>query len=171
MAALRVHGVMTDHVSRVTSLLAGAIGGAVGALAFGLLMLTRAILTEPSLEGRGLLPVLEHLSPWSSPAALWALHVLLGTLFGTVFALAVPASRGGTSLIAGLGWGLVLWIVLGQITARLLLGMPIRFDGITLHSLIGHTVYGLGLGLAYVPVARALHQVKRQAGGALAGEI
>lgn len=127
-------------------LAAGVFGGASGALAFGLIMLSTFILQGPSLDGRGLAPVLGALTGSEDPLILWELHMLIGATFGVIYALALRPRRGARALGFGLAYGFLLWGVAGQLVARAVLDVPLALDGMAYYSLAGHLLYGGVLG-------------------------
>lgn len=81
------------------------------------------------------------------------LHYGLGIVgFALPFAVLVGIVRPASTLLAGLAWGVVLWLAAGLVMAPLA-GMPVLFGftTVTLASLIAHLAYGAVLGAVYRP--------------------
>ena len=90
-------------------------------------------------------------SPHSVVAPGLLLHFLHGGLAGVVFVLLLPKIPITSSIVAGVGFGIVLWII------ALIIMKPVTGIGFQKHqlgllplvvSLGGHILYGLFLGLA-----------------------
>jgi hypothetical protein len=120
-----------------------AIAGVIGGVAFGILM-----------AAMGMLPMVGMLIGVNDPGVGYAVHLVNSAIIGVAFSLLTGplAARIGPLLAAGIGYG-VLWWVLGA-----LLIMPLWLSltadpavrGMIFHvgagqwlSLIGHLIYGL----------------------------
>lgn len=135
---------------------AGAVGGILGAIAFGAMMTMRspavleaAIPAMYGLEG-GLVG--------------WVLHVSHGAVLGVVFAALLAAAGRphlGVARGAGLGlvYGLAVWAVLAVVVMPIWLstvGFPMAppLPNVDVGSLLGHAVYGFVLGAGYAALDR-----------------
>jgi hypothetical protein len=133
--------------------LAGAVGGAAGALVMGGLVLAMndAVLAVA-------IPSLYTLAPPPNPAVGMAVHVFHGTVLGLVFAGGVAAldlDSPGTVVAAGLGWGAVTWVLLAALVMPVWLGAvgsPASppLPNFAPPSLLWHLVYGGVLAGVYV---------------------
>lgn len=136
---------------------AGAIGGFAGGVLFGIL-----------LQMMGMMPTIGMLVGVESAVVGWLVHLVLSVAFGLVFAATMmqssldrAARRVVPSTAMALGYGVVLWIVAAGIVMPLWLGAvaglaaPVPY--LTLPSLVGHLVYGIGLGVAYPLVLGSAH--------------
>lgn len=84
----------------------------------------------------------------------WFVHLSHGAVLGVVFAtnlvasgrsdLGLPAAAG-----AGVAFGIVVWAALAVVVMPLWLGMPEMVPNLDGGSLVGHSIYGLLLGVIY----------------------
>lgn len=150
-------------------LVGGALGGAIGAIAFGIVML---LLDPDVLEAA--IPAIYGLEP----AGLlgWGIHIAHGIVLGLVFGLLVTRpsilgmlrtdvetdvlSRSGIILRligAGLVYGITVWAILP------LLVLPVWIDavggsgaelisGAAAGSLLGHALFGVVLGAVFATI-------------------
>ena len=137
--------------SRISS---GAIAGLIAGLVFGLMM---QMMSAPTPEG-GRMPMMAMVAMVvgsSSVVVGWIYHLFNSSVIGAIFGwlLGPRAISAGSGLAWGVLYGLVWWIVGGQLLMPLALGMPpfaslmmppMRM--VAIGSLIGHTIYGLILG-------------------------
>lgn len=136
----------------------GAIGGLVAGIVMGIMLTMQ------------MTPVIAKAIPamygMTGLAAGWVAHLFHSTVLGVVFAFLTSAAGwqdraaeygGGIGL--GLGYGIVLWVVLAAIVMPIWLsavgfpkapGLP-NFNPM---SLVGHVVYGVVLGAVYAALAR-----------------
>lgn len=140
----------------------GIIAGLTGGVLFGLMM---QMMTVPAENGMSMsmMVMVAKVVGSDSLAVGWLYHLFNSAVIGAVFAV-VPGSR-VHGFSEGAGWGVaygVFWWLLGaQLLMPLLLGMPafasLRMAPmrmIAVGSLIGHIIYGLVLGLAFVRLRR-----------------
>jgi hypothetical protein len=136
----------------------GFIAGLMGGVLFGLMM---QMMTVPAENGMrmSMMVMVAKVVRSDSIAVGWLYHLFNSAVIGAVFAVVLGSRVRGFG--EGAGWGVaygVFWWVLGaQILMPLLLGMPafasLRMAPmrmIALGSLIGHIIYGLVLGLAFL---------------------
>jgi len=141
---------------------AGTMAGVVAGVLFGVLM---QMMTVPAENGMRMpmMAMVAKVVRSDSIAVGWLYHLFNSAVIGAVFAVALGSRVRGFG--EGAGWGVaygVFWWVLGaQILMPLLLGMPtfasLRMAPmrmIAFGSLIGHIIYGLVLGLAFVKLRR-----------------
>jgi len=132
----------------------GVISGLVGGAVFGILLsvqMTNVIeVAIPSMYG---------LAPPPNGTIGWVVHMSHAAVLGVVFAgivgvLGFDGASAWKHVAAGLVFGVVLWVVLAALI------MPVWLDAVgspadpplpnfNQTSLVGHAVYGLGLGIAY----------------------
>ena len=146
-----------------TQWLAGAAGGFLGSVLFGLMM--RYVMPPPLLEV--VIPAMYGIEG-PALAAGWAIHQFHGVMLGLTYVALVqfepfrePARRLGGSLVLGMAYGVLTTIGLAVIVMPLWLsavGFPmappfpnIAFPG-TVLSLVAHVVYAIPLALAYALV-------------------
>ena len=125
----------------------GAIAGLIGGIVFGMMMM---------MMMPGMMEMIGSIITRQPNFALgWVYHLFnsafIGALFGLIF------GRLATSYGAGLLWGVIygfIWWILGPlILMPLLLGMNEMIFAInndTLMSLVGHLMFGVITGLAFV---------------------
>lgn len=143
---------------------AGLLGGIVGALAFGAMM---AMQVPGVLEVA--IPSMYGFGPGAG-AIGFAIHVAHGAVLGVVFAAILDLTGLDASLddnlktgVAGLGYGLVVWLLLAALL------MPLWLEAVgsmadppfpnigpqSVPSILGHAVYGVVLGIVYSVTAEA----------------
>ena len=136
---------------------AGVAGGLAGGLVFGAMM---SVMTPGVLE-MGIPAMYGIAGP--AGALGWAIHMSHGAVIGLGFAAIAdlrPALGDsiGTSLGAGAGYGLLVWLALAVIVMPIWLG-AVGFAGapplpnVGVESLVGHVVYGAVLGGVYSAMA------------------
>lgn len=124
---------------------AGIVGGLAGGVVFGALM-----------HALGVIGMLGRLIGAEGVVGGWAVHVVASAAIGVGYAVIAGAFRPGyvASTVAGAAYGVVWWVLGPLLLLPLLLGMP-AFPEIgqqQVNTLIGHVLYGLVLGFAYVAV-------------------
>lgn len=138
---------------------AGIVAGVVGSALMGVLMLaqmTDVLATAiPAMYGLG-------------PDALglgFGIHLFHGAVFGLIFAAALsvgPLREWADSRLGVVGlavaYGVLVWVVAAVVVMPIWLsvmtGAGPGVPNVNMQSLVGHVVYGLGLGLAYPQLAR-----------------
>lgn len=135
-------------------LLAGAFGGVVGGIAFGILMTIPAVTSEQFFGPSGMWTRIGELL-FGAPGELalgwvWLIHAIASIAFGVLFALIVPPTVSrlvGTGL--GMAYGAALWLLGPVLILRLFAGDGFAWDAALLFTLVGHLLYGATLGLVY----------------------
>jgi hypothetical protein len=132
---------------------AGVIGGLGGGLVFGILM---SVMMPDIIAG-----AIPGLYGFSGGLAGWTIHMAHSAVLGVVFAAIATAAPQytatlGKSLAAGVGYGIVLWAILGAVVMPIWVGavLPMTPPVPTINpmSFVGHIVYGGVLGLLYATV-------------------
>lgn len=148
---------------------AGAIGGFIGSVAFGLIMMY--VIPAPMLE-----IVIPAMYGFEGPALLagWAIHQFHGVVLGLAYVALVRAIPGRVretardrtgALGLGVAYGVVTTLVLAVLVMPVWLGVVgfagappfpnVSYPG-TLVSLVGHVVYATPVAVAYaLTVTRA----------------
>ena len=155
---------------------AGAIAGVAGGVVFGIMM---QMMTAPTPDG-GKMPMIAMVAMVVGSQSLvvgWLYHLfnsaVIGGLFGFVLGDRVVEIGGG--LAWGAAWGLLWWVLGALILMPMLLGMPalapLRMPPmrpVAMGSLVGHLIYGLIVGAAFVRLrhARGNAGTRRVAGSA-----
>lgn len=133
-------------LGRLTS---GLVAGAAGGLAFGALMLANFTINR-EVGRTGMVALTRQLLGSDSVAVLWAVHMAVSMLLGALFAAIVAPRSYRSSILFALSYGALAWLVGATVALRALVGAPIDLDAGAVFSLVGHLVYGLVLGAAYV---------------------
>ena len=131
------------------SILMGQAGGVIGGLLFTIVMV-----------GVGMLPQVASLVGAESALAGFIVHLIIAVIIGSSYGLLFQ--RAAYSYGAGLAWGMVyglLWWLVGAVTLfPIFLGQPADWSLPTVASLypslVGHLLYGTGLGLFFQYLAR-----------------
>lgn len=136
-------------VQGLRSILMGQVGGIIGGLLFTIVMV-----------GVGALPRVASLIGARSAITGFIVHLIIAIIIGSSYGLLFR--REAYSYGSGLAWGIVyglLWWLVGALTLfPLLLRQPVDWSPATVvalyPSLVGHLLYGVGLGLFYQVLAR-----------------
>ncbi|MFD1685163.1 DUF6789 family protein [Halobellus litoreus] len=127
----------------------GVVAGVIAGVVMGALMVMQM---RPVLEVA--IPSMYFLS---GGAAGFTIHVAHGAVLGVVFAAIASTQTDLTtvkSLALGVGYGVVLWVVLAVLVMPVWLsavGSPANppLPNVNVTSLVGHVVYGAVLGAVY----------------------
>lgn len=140
-------------LGRITS---GAAGGAVGGMLFGVLMLANFTINEQT--GRtGMAELVKQALGTESIMTVWAVHMATSVMLGILFSVFVLPQSYRSSILWALGYVMIVGFIGSQLVLRSLVGVPIDpFDASAIFALVGHLVYGLGLGIVYV----AFHELE-----------
>ncbi len=145
-----------------SNLIAGVVAGLMAGLVFGLMM---QMMTAPTPDG-GQRPMMARVAMVvrsDNVLVGWLYHLFNSAVIGAIFGwLLGGRSQGyGNGLLWGGVYGFVWWILGGLVLMPLLLGMPpfalllmAPMVPVALGSLMGHLIYGLILGAAFVWVTR-----------------
>jgi uncharacterized membrane protein YagU involved in acid resistance len=136
-------------VSALSALARGAAASFIGALLFSIVMLAT-----------GTLPRVARIVGMSSPAAGFAVHLVIAALIGASYGLLFHYEA--TDDRAAVAWGTLyglIWWFLGPLTLfPILLGGTFTWTteaaGMQLPSLVGHMIYGIALALTFRALER-----------------
>jgi len=109
------------------------------------------------MQAMGMIPMVAALVGSTSPAVGWLVHLAISAFIGASFAVLLPRGVTGVpaTTVAGLGYGIVWWILGPLLLMPAKLGMPLfSFGKITWQSLMGHMMFGLALGIGYALALR-----------------
>jgi uncharacterized membrane protein YagU involved in acid resistance len=126
-------------------IVAGVTGGVAGGLVFGAMM-----------AAMGMLPMVASVVGSKSAIVGFLYHMFNSVVIGAIFGLLFGAQSRTYGLGAALGllYGAIWWVLGPMILMPLMLGMGLQFGAAftppMLMSLVGHLLYGLITGLAYV---------------------
>jgi uncharacterized membrane protein YagU involved in acid resistance len=139
---------ITSSNDLIGSVKAGVGAGLVGGLAFGVMM-----------GMMGMLPMVGMLVGVESAVVGFIVHMLISATIGAVYsqaAVRLPQSW-GVAAVAGAVNGVVWWVLGALIMMPLMLGMSqmvFVIGEMQWMSLLGHLIFGVIAGLAFIP----LHQ-------------
>lgn len=130
-------------------LAAGAVGGIVGGLLFGVMLLTDFLIRDPTLGGKGMVPLAQEVLGSTSPMLLWGIHALMSIALGLIFSMVISPRSYRSSILYALGYSQIVWIG-SLVVLRSLTGETLEYDPAAVYSQMGHALFGLGLGIFYV---------------------
>jgi len=132
----------------------GALSGLVGGVLFGILL---SVEMTPVIEVA--IPSMYGLAPPANGTLGWIVHMshaaVLGVVFAGIVGFAGLEDRSTAVQVGGgVVFGIVLWIVLAALVMPVWLdvaGSPANppLPNFNATSLVGHAVFGVGLGVAY----------------------
>lgn len=135
----------------IAGLMPGAVAGIVGGIVFGMLMAMM-----------GMLPVIASMVGSSSAVVGMVIHLVISAVIGASFGLLLGnrVTSLGAGAIWGVAYGMVWWVLGPLVIMPLMMGMGLQFgaalSGPMMMSLMGHVIYGLVTGLAYLPLRSRL---------------
>ena len=141
---------------------ASVVAGIIAGVVFGIMM---HVMTAPTPDG-GRMPVIAMVGQIvGSPTvtAGWSYHLFNSAVIGAIFGwLIAPRVRAyGSGFGWGAAYGVAWWILGGLVLMPVLLGMPAfaplmmpEMQMVAIGSLVGHLLYGLTLGGAFVALVR-----------------
>jgi hypothetical protein len=142
--------VPTAWVVVSNGVLAGVVGGLAGGLVFGVIMqVTGIVLLVAALVGG------------STAGVGWGVHLAISILFGLIYVVLFRRWLGpwGTTIMLGLSYGWLWWVLGGLLIMPTWLGSPemvMTLNVTAWQSLGGHILYGLALGAVYAVLHRRL---------------
>ena len=127
-------------------LIAGAIGGIAGGIVFGIMM-----------GMMGMLTMIAGMMGSDSAVVGFIIHIMISIIFGLGFAF-IPArftTSFGLAAVAGVIYGIILWVVGPLIIMPLMMGGAVFTIGkATMMSLMGHIIYAVITVIVAVLVLR-----------------
>ncbi|WP_422933054.1 hypothetical protein [Sinomonas sp. P47F7] len=118
---------------------AGVLGGLAGGIVFGVLMVMMGMFTTIAV-------MVGSNSPWVGAG----IHLMISIVYGLVLTLFFSRflHSWGRGSLAGIVYGVILWVIGPLLVMPLMLGMPVfGFSVTVMLSLMGHMIYGLLLAL------------------------
>lgn len=132
--------------------LAGAVGGALGGLAF----LPVMILLQPTLWAEIVRRVAPALAGTPAEFVGWLLHVSVLTVWGAAFAFVLPRRETAVVVIAALGWAFIsAWFTVMAVSLTQVIVVPGLVWAL---ETVAHGLYGLVLGGVLLFLARQRQQ-------------
>lgn len=125
---------------------AGLLGGLAGGVVFGVLMAMMGMFTTIAM-----------MMGSTSPLVGVVVHLMISIVYGLVLTLffARFLHSYGRASVAGLVYGVILWVVGPLLIMPLMLGMSVfGFSAAVMMSLMGHVIYGVLLALVAVRVLK-----------------
>ncbi|WP_234865568.1 hypothetical protein [Sinomonas albida] len=119
--------------------IAGLLGGLAGGVVFGMLMAMMGMFTTIAM-----------MMGSTSPLVGVVVHLMISVVYGLVLTLffARFLHSYGRASVAGLVYGVILWVVGPLLIMPLMLGIPVfGFSAAVMMSLLGHVIYGVLLAL------------------------
>lgn len=145
---------MLPAAPSATDLSSAVVAAVLGSITFGITMsLTMGEVLFTAIPG---MYGFEGVSRTAAIFVGWAIHLSHGTVLGLLFGVAVTAvpecgERLEYGLVAGLAYGVLLWIALASLLMPFWVGRTTPMDPSVpdwqLWSLVGHLLYGAFLGL------------------------
>jgi hypothetical protein len=141
-----------------TRLITGAVSGLAGGLVFGMMMAMM-----------GMLPMIGQMVGVPTAAAGWVVHLIIAATIGISFAVLLDWLVTGriSSVVFATSYGAVWW-TLGPLTLMpLMMGMGLGVNWnlgaaqAMLPSFMGHLVFGMVLGLTYLPLRRRFGAIRQ----------
>jgi hypothetical protein len=143
-----------------SNLIAGIVTGLVAGVGMGIMM---TVMHAPTPDG-GSMPMMVMVAMVVKSTSLaigWLYHLfnsaVIGGLFGWILGRRVDGYGAGAGW--GAAYGFAWWILGGLILMPVFLGMPAfaplqmpMMRGVAMASLMGHLIYGLILGVLFVPL-------------------
>lgn len=121
---------------------AGVLGGLAGGIVFGMLMAMMGMFTMIAM-------MMGSNSPWVGVG----IHLMISMVYGLVLTLFFSRflHSWGRATLAGIVYGVILWVIGPLLVMPLMLGMPVfGFSATVMMSLMGHMIYGILLALVAV---------------------
>jgi hypothetical protein len=142
-----------------SNVIAGIIAGLIAGVVFGILM---TMMQAPTPDG-GSMPMMGMVAQVVGSTSLvtgWLYHLFNSAVIGGLFGWILGNRIGGIG--SGVGWGagygVIWWVLGGLILMPMFLGMPAfaplqmpMMRPVAFASLMGHVVFGVILGAAFVP--------------------
>lgn len=142
----------TSYQTKVR-LTAGLLAGFISALSIIAVVTTILMLTGNDIWTAARLIATSVLgdaigSGWLPVVAGTAIHLLTGTLFGGLFAAFVPRMPANVYVVAGIIYGLLVWMVMGLVVLPLGAQLLVASSVNVAMLLFAHVIYGFVLGIA-----------------------
>jgi len=132
---------------------AGLVAGFISSLSIIAVVTTILVLTGSDIWSAARLIAISVFgdavgSGWLPVVVGTAIHLLTGTLFGGLFAGLVPRMPANFYVVAGIIYGLLVWMVMGLIVLPLGAQLLVASSVNVAMLLLAHVIYGFVLGIA-----------------------
>jgi len=146
-----------------SNLTAGIVAGLIAGVVFGIMM---TVMHAPTPDG-GSMPMMAMVAQVVNSKSLavgWLYHLVNSAVIGALFGWLLGNRIGGYGSAAGwgAGYGVFWWILGGLILMPMFLGMPAfaplqmpMMRPVAFASLMGHVLFGVILGSAFIPLRGA----------------
>ena len=145
------------------NIIGAIVAGLVGTIIISMVMMMAPKMGLPKMAIWEMLGAM--FSPDGNVALGWAMHLMMGIVFGLIYAALWAAGLGSVSVVSGLIFGIVHWLVAGLMMG----GMPMMHAGIKagavsapgvfmlkngglmgfMGGLMGHAIFGVVVALVY----------------------
>jgi hypothetical protein len=145
------------------NIIGAIVAGLVGTIIISMVMLMAPKMGMPKMAIWEMLGAM--FSPEGNVALGWVMHLMMGAIFGIIYAALWAAGLGSVTVVSGLIFGVVHWLVAGLMMG----GMPMMHAGIKagavsapgvfmlknggmmgfMGGLIGHAIFGVVVALVY----------------------
>jgi len=145
------------------NIIGAIVAGLVGTIIISMVMMMAPKMGMPKMAIWEMLGAM--FSPDGNVALGWAMHLMMGIVFGLIYAALWAAGLGSVSVVSGLIFGIVHWLVAGLMMG----GMPMMHAGIKagavsapgvfmlkngglmgfMGGLMGHAIFGVVVALVY----------------------
>ncbi|MBN8639570.1 MAG: hypothetical protein J0M07_29905 [Anaerolineae bacterium] len=121
----------------MTSVVQGITAALIGGSVFGVQMAVG-----------GMLPMVAQLVGSQNPVVGFVMHLIISAIIGAVYGAIAPRLPAGwlVAMGAGIGYGVIWWVLGALVMMPLLLGMGdmvFQIGDMQLMSLIGHVIFGI----------------------------
>lgn len=151
-----------------SNVVVGIVAGLIGGLVFGMMM---SMMSAPTPDGgsMNMMAMVGMIVHSPTLAVGWLYHLFNSAVIGAIFGwlLGSRTTRYEAGLVWGALYGMIWWVLGGLILMPVLLGLPAfapltMMPMIAMASLMGHVIFGLVLGAAFVWL---MHRGMQQAAG------
>lgn len=145
------------------NIIGAIVAGLVGTIIISMVMMMAPKMGMPKMAIWEMLGAM--FSPQGNVALGWVMHLMIGIVFGIIYAALWAAGIGSVSVVSGLIFGVVHWLVAGLMMG----GMPMMHAGIKagavsapgvfmlknggmmgfMGGLMGHIIFGIVVALVY----------------------
>ncbi len=137
MATTTVRQEQAASSTLVTSVVQGITAALIGGSVFGVQMAVG-----------GMLPMVAQLVGSQNPVVGFVMHLIISAIIGAVYGAIAPRLPAGwlVAMGAGIGYGVIWWVLGALVMMPLLLGMGdmvFQIGDMQLMSLIGHVIFGI----------------------------
>ena len=137
MATTAIRQEQAASSTLVSSVIQGITAALIGGSVFGVQMAVG-----------GMLPMLAQMVGSQNPVVGFVMHLIISAIIGAVYGAIAPRLPAGwlVAMGAGIGYGVIWWVLGALVMMPLLLGMGdmvFQIGDMQLMSLIGHVIFGI----------------------------